>query len=147
MLSCSCPARALLAAQSFPPPAASRLLQATPTKQNTLWFQEWDAAGGMQAAEGASATVHTTVEAAVQAAQAGGLDRHGELPVLFIGAVPALEGPVEELPQEHESSCPFFSPGYPFEHSENMKSRAELARLAAAHGSSPTGSASADSTE
>jgi hypothetical protein len=71
------------------------LLQATPSEDNTLWFSEWAASGGANAAPGASAAVNTTTAAVAEAAA-----RFSAAPVLFLGAVPLLPAlEAAELPQ------------------------------------------------
>lgn len=108
------------------PGAAPPHLQATPSQSNTLWLEAWESHGGSGAQPGASATMATTVAAAVEAAAP-----FASSPVLFLGALPQLEGPVGELPPHYADACAFLQPWYEFHVDRGMQER-RLARLLAA---------------
>ena len=78
---------------------------AAPSAANTLWHEQWQAAGGGVAADGAPAAVQELPDAAAWLAAAAPFPPDAA-PVLFLGALPRLadSGALPALPPEY-SAC------------------------------------------
>lgn len=101
------------------------LLQAQPNKANTLYYQRWVAAGGVDADGPAAALIADEADAAAVTAAAAGMEA---APVLFLGAVPRIADDTS-LPQLEPpaAECDVIHPGVGFEvNEEGQKNRGAL---------------------